>query len=39
MLAQKEDMERSLQVVFLGIDTNVQATVYLDQKNCFSTRI
>lgn len=35
MLAQKEDMERSLQVVFLGIDTSVRATVYLDQKDRF----
>jgi hypothetical protein len=39
MLAQKEDMERPLQVVFLGIGTNFRATVYLDQKDCLSNRI
>lgn len=39
MLAQKEDMERSLQVVFLGIGTNFRATVHLDQKDCFSPRL
>jgi hypothetical protein len=35
MLAQKEDIEMSEQVVFLGIGTNVRATVYVDQEHLF----